>query len=152
MLRINKKMEYGLIALLYLNSKELLSRTTEQSESNGRPSAVASVREIAKKYGISEPLLGKIMQNLRAQNLVSVVHGNQGGYRLTKDINGISLLELNDALQGPLRVTSCLESTGRECPVHGHCPITGPMEVLNRKITQLFESTTVRNLFQQGEA
>lgn len=124
-------MEYGIIALLYLDGKE---------------DKVASVREIASQCGIPETLLSKVMQSMKGQGLVSAVYGNQGGYHLNRTLSDISLLDLTRTLVGPVHVAACLEPGNTECPVHAHCTIVTPMSVLNQKIIQLFESTSLETL------
>lgn len=132
MLRVNKKMEYGIIALLYLDRKA---------------DKVASVREISEACGVPVTLLSKIMQSLKAHDWVSAVYGNHGGYRLNQNLNSISLLDLNRTLVGPVAVTACLENTGKhDCPAHGHCSILEPMSILNQKLVDLFQSTSIATL------
>jgi Rrf2 family transcriptional regulator, iron-responsive regulator len=131
MLRMNKKMEYGIIALLYLDAKE---------------DKIASVREIATECSVPETLLSKIMQTMKNRELVSAVYGNSGGYRLNHGLSEISLLDLSQTLVGPVHVASCLEPGKRECPALSHCTIIGPMTVLNQKIIELFQSTSLETL------
>lgn len=131
MIRVNKKMEYGILALLYLSDKE---------------DKVASVREIAAQCRIPETLLSKIMQTMKNRSFVSAVYGNQGGYRLTRDLAEINLLDLTHALVGPVNVVECLETGNEECPCRSTCQIVSPMNVLNQKINQLFQSTSIEAL------
>ncbi len=131
MFKVNKKMEYGIIALLYLD---------------GKADKVASVREIATECGVPETLLSKIMQTMKNESFVSAVYGNHGGYRLNQNLAHISLLDLTRSLVGPLHVASCLEAGNKECPAHSQCSIIAPMSVLNDKIVDLFQSTSVETL------
>ena len=137
MLRVNKKIEYGIIALLHLGSQ---------------PRAVASVREIAKTCHIPETLLSKIMQTMKAAGYVEAVYGNHGGYRLTKDLSEISLLDVNQVLDGPVQVTECLEPGNDHCPVQHSCQIVTPMSVLNQKIINLFQATSLEALAKRKVA
>ena len=131
MLRVNKKLEYGIIALLHLAAK---------------PEKVASVREIAETCHIPETLLSKIMQAMKNQGIVSAVYGNHGGYRLSRDLAQITLLDINQILVGPVQVAECLEPGNQQCPAKSSCTIVSPMTVLNQKIINLFESTSVEAL------
>ncbi len=131
MLRVNKKMEYGLIALLYLDAQE---------------EKVASVREISTQCGVPEALLSKIMQTMKNHSLVSAVYGNTGGYRLSQSLAKVSLYDLSEALIGPVHVASCLEPGNNDCPAHAQCTIVTPMAVLNSKIIELFQSTSLETL------
>lgn len=131
MLRVNKKIEYGIIALLHLASE---------------PDKVASVREMASHCGIPETLLSKIMQSMKSVGFVSAVHGNHGGYRLIKDLSQISLLDINEVLVGPVHVAECLEPGNGHCPAQVNCTIVAPMNVLNQKLINLFQSTSLETL------
>ena len=137
MLRVNKKIEYGVIALLYLASK---------------PDKVASVREIAKTSRIPETLLSKVMQAMKSDGLVSAVYGNHGGYRLSRELSQINLLELTQALDGPVRVAECLEPGNEHCPAKATCSIASPMGVLNDKIISLFQATSLETLASRKAA
>lgn len=131
MLRVNKKLEYGIIALLYLASEK---------------DRVASVREIAKTSRIPEALLSKVMQAMKNVGLVAASHGNHGGYRLNRSLADISLLELTQVLVGPLHVTECMEPGNDTCPVRLNCNIVTPMAVINEKIIRLFTDTSLESL------
>jgi Rrf2 family protein len=131
MIRVNKKIEYGILALLYLDGKEDKS---------------ASVREMAANCGVPEALLSKIMQTIKSVGYVHALYGNQGGYRLNKSLSEINLLGLTEVLDGPIQVAECLEEGAHTCPAKGACSIVEPMFVLNQKIIELFQSTSLEQL------
>lgn len=131
MLRLNKKLEYGIIALLHLDSC---------------PDRIASVREIANHCNIPETLLSKIMQHMKNVGFVSAVYGNNGGYRLNRELSQINLLDINQVLVGPVQVTECLEPGNAQCPAIDQCSIATPMTILNQKLIHLFQSTSLETL------
>lgn len=131
MLRVNKKMEYGILALLFLGSK---------------PEQVASVREMAEACHVPEALLSKIMQAMKNAELVKAVHGNQGGYRLGRQLAEISLLDIIHVLDRPVQVAECLEPGNDSCRVKDHCTLVSPMQQLNKKIIGLFQGTSLETL------
>ena len=131
MLRVNKKLEYGILALLYLANK---------------PERTASVREIARACQVPENLLSKVMQSMKSVGFVAAVYGNHGGYRLSRGLAEISLLDINQVLVGPVQVTECLEPGNQHCPAKATCMIQTPMGLLNQKIIHLFQSTSLETL------
>ncbi len=131
MLRMNKKLEYGIIALLYLSERE---------------DETASVREIATHSAVPETLLSKVMQGLKNAGLVSAVYGNQGGYKLCRPLAEINLLDLSKSLVGPIYVAECLEHGNQECPARVNCTIVSPMSLLNQKVIHLFQTTSLESL------
>ena len=131
MLRVNRKTEYAIIALLQLASE---------------PGRVASVRELSQTCHIPETLLSKIMQRMKNMGIVGAVHGKHGGYRLRKGLGDITLLDVNQALVGPVRMVECLEQGVIHCPVKDGCTIFAPMNILNQKLVHLFQSTSLEAL------
>jgi Rrf2 family protein len=131
MFRMNKKMEYGILALLYLGEKE---------------DHRASVREMAAHCHIPETLLSKIMQVMKNRSLVKAVYGNQGGYELAVSLGDISLLDLSTALVGPVEIVECLSAGNNRCPAHSGCRLASPMQALNRRVQELFKATSLDHL------
>ncbi len=131
MLRVNKKMEYGILALLHLSAE---------------PGKVASVREISSVCHIPEALLSKVMQRMKAAGIVKVTHGNHGGYQLNRQLATISLLDMSDVLVGPVRLTECQEPGNSDCPAKTGCRLQAPMTVLNQKLIDLFQQTSLESI------
>ena len=134
MLRVNKKMEYGVIALLHLSAEQ---------------GKVASVREIAASCQIPEALLSKVMQRMKGAGIVKVTHGNHGGYQLNRGLAEISLLEMSEVLVGPLQLTECMEAGNHDCPVKTGCRLVTPMALLNQKLVNLFQTTSLESIATQ---
>ena len=134
MLRVNKKMEYGILALLHLSAE---------------PEKVASVREISHSCRIPEALLSKVMQLMKNAGMVKVTHGNHGGYQLNRDLAQINLLDMSQVLVGPVQLTECLEPGNEECPVRQGCRLVAPMTMLNQKLIDLFQTTSLESIASQ---
>ena len=136
MLRMNKKVEYGVIALLHLAIQ---------------PERVDSVRGISAACQIPETLLSKIMQKMKSVGMVLPVHGNHGGYRLDRDLSQINLFDMNQALVGRVEVAECLSDHKESlCPAKNRCSIITPMGILNQKLIELFQSTSLETLARKG--
>ncbi len=131
MLRLNKKTEYGMMALIHLASV---------------PSRAASVREISTQYHIPMTLLSKIMQSMKGVGIVDAVHGNHGGYHLSRELSEITVLDLNQVLVGPVQIAECLEPGSGDCPAKHHCSIMTPMNQLNHRLIHLFKTTSLDSL------
>jgi len=68
----------------------------------GRGGAVAS-DAIAEAEGLSAGFLGKAMGKLASARLLSPERGPRGGYRLARPARSITLLEVVEAVDGPVR-------------------------------------------------
>jgi Rrf2 family protein len=74
----------------------------------GKPDTLVSTHEIAEQLGVSENHLAKVRQTLSRAGLVESTRGPHGGFRLAKSAAEITLLDVYEAVEGPIRPTSCL--------------------------------------------
>jgi Rrf2 family protein len=110
MLKLGRRVEYGLMALLHI--AEL-----GQDE-------LATNREIAAAYNIPPEILGKVLQALKRAGLAASTHGSKGGYRLGRPLGEITIGNVLEAVNGPLPVASCAAGPGRGgCDQAGRCNI-----------------------------
>jgi Rrf2 family protein len=74
--------------------------------------------DIARTWGISEGFLLKVLRALVSAQLVRSLKGPHGGYRLAKPAARITLLEVVEAVDGPVRVEASVAARSRE-PLDG---------------------------------
>src|SRR5687767_2571346 len=98
MFRLSKKADYGLIALKHL------AQHSDES---------ISAREIALHYRIPGELLAKVLQRLARKGLLVSQQGTNGGYVLARDPAAISIVDVVEALEGPISMTPC--ERGSDC-------------------------------------
>lgn len=106
MAHITVGVEYGLHCLLWLM---------------GSPDKPLSSRDLADLQGISPSFLAKIFPKLERAGLVVAWEGAKGGYRLAKQPENISVLEVVDAIEGRKPLFDCQEIRGR-CAAFGGKP------------------------------
>jgi Rrf2 family protein len=94
-LRISRKIDYGLRAMIYLAS--IPGET------------VVPFREIARQMDVPEDFLAKILKTLVDQGLVRSTRGPHGGYTLARASSDISFLDVIEAVEGPVAVNVCLD-------------------------------------------
>ncbi|MDH5580753.1 MAG: Rrf2 family transcriptional regulator [Bdellovibrionales bacterium] len=131
MLKINKKVEYGLMVLRYLG------------ENN--PKGLVSAREICDELKIPFDTTAKVMQALNHHNILSSVKGIKGGYSLEKDLNQITYMEMVEMIEGNTQASFCMTHKGL-CGLHNSCNIIGPVERLNMKLTEFLYNLTIQDI------
>ena len=137
MLKLSKKVDYGLISLMHL------ARRTER--------ASWSTREIAEKYDIPLELLAKILQKLVQKGLLVSHAGTHGGYSLSRSAGKISAAEVIEAIEGPFSLTNCVSDDGL-CGQFEKCNVKSPLQRLNEIVAQTFRDLTIEEMSQQQSA
>jgi Rrf2 family protein len=82
----------------------------------------ASTQEIAERQNIPAPFLAKIISQLSLSGLVNTHRGAGGGVMLARPPAEISLLQVIEALDGPVRLNRCAVDPGM-CPRDETCPV-----------------------------
>ena len=82
----------------------------------------ARVREVSDRTGVPGPHLAKVVQSLARAGLVETTRGRNGGVRLARAPQEIMLLEVIQAVQGPLRFQRC-PLRGKGCPRNPECEV-----------------------------
>ncbi|MEP6632716.1 MAG: SUF system Fe-S cluster assembly regulator [Luteimonas sp.] len=105
MLRVTKLTDYATVVLTVLASA---------------PEAVASASGLAERAGLEAPTVAKVLKPLAQAGLVEAFRGAAGGYRLARPAERISLIEIVEAMEGPLGMTECSLHTGH-CGIEHSC-------------------------------
>lgn len=110
----------------------------------GNPDRWVSTHEIASFLCVSEHHLSKVCQRLSKVGLVETIRGPKGGVRLGRLPEEITLREIYESIDGPLKPTTCL--LGRQACIKGQCVLGGLLEKVNREVTEHFTKTTLAQL------
>jgi Rrf2 family protein len=132
MVGISRSVEYALIAVQHMD------------QDRGR---LVSARDLSAHYSLPAGLIAKILQRLVASGLLESELGAGGGYRLVRDPDTISFLELSEAVEGRVRVAAC-DSIAGDCARHDHCTVAGPVHTLGTRILGLFADISVGSLLR----
>ncbi len=84
-----------------------------------RSGAAVPTREIALSEGLSLKFLQSVVSQLAEAGLVESTTGARGGHRLRKDASKISVLDVVEAVEGPMSLMDCMEESGQCGLFHG---------------------------------
>ncbi|HEX6222754.1 MAG TPA: Rrf2 family transcriptional regulator [Acidimicrobiia bacterium] len=79
-------------------------------------------RAIAREMDIPDRYVTQILANLVNHELLVATAGREGGYELARDPEAISLLEVVEAAEGPVRLERCV-LRGGSCEWRDACPV-----------------------------
>ena len=115
MLRVTKLTDYATLVLTVLAA---------------RPGDVLSAPDLAEHAGLEAPTVAKVLKPLAQAGLVEGFRGANGGYRLARDPAAISLVEIVEAMEGPLGMTECSISGG-QCGIEHSCGVRANWRRIN---------------------
>ena len=104
----------------------------------------APTRRIASELNVSEAHLAKVLQRLSKEGLVRSTPGPKGGFNLAKPADEISLLEVYEAIEGPLGVGGCL--LGEPVCKDGLCILGGLVTEVDQRVRDYLARTRLSQL------
>ncbi len=134
MLRLSKKVEYALIAMVEM---------TDHIDSE-----LITTKEIAKQYHIPLEILGKVLQALSKKGLIESIQGMHGGYRANHMWNEITIASIIETIDGPIDLMSCGNGNFCDCDQISVCNIKIPMEILQNELRAFFNNITLKDIKQ----
>ncbi|HRF49845.1 MAG TPA: Rrf2 family transcriptional regulator [Anaerolineales bacterium] len=92
-------------------------------------------RDIAERQSIPGSFVAKILTRLARVGIVQTQRGITGGVRLSRPANEISLLEVIEAIDGPIALNLCVRGPDL-CPLEENCRVHPIWDVLNIDLRQ----------------
>jgi Rrf2 family protein len=129
MFRLSKRADYGLIALKHLALHD---------------EHAYSAPEIARTYNIPSELMAKVLQRLVRKGLLLSQAGPTGGYALARGPDSITVIDVIEAVDGPVLLTPC--EAADDCEQLQVCSIRDPLRAIKEKVVGVLEETTIYEL------
>ena len=105
---------------------------------------LVTTHEIGEVLRVSAAHLSKVLQRLGKVGMVDATRGPKGGFCLAKAGDNISLLEVYEAIEGPLQDSVCLLG---EPVCQGHkCILGGLLETVNQQAREYLGGTSLSDL------
>ena len=120
MLRVTKLTDYATVLLTSLADD---------------PDGVSSAAELAERTRLELPTVSKVLKPLAHARLVEGVRGSSGGYRLARPPEAIRLIEIVEAIEGPLNVTEC-SGEHSACDLEAQCGVRGNWRHINQVVAE----------------
>ncbi len=117
-----------------------------------RPAEALTSHQVADEAGIPEPTVRKLLKVLSKARLLLSRRGVQGGYRLARAPEQISVAEIIAAVEGPIALTECNVPGGEGCERSRDCPVKGTWHAVNQLIQGTLSSLTLSQMVAQSAA
>ena len=130
-MQITRQADYAVRAVLHL--------TRLGRDKMAATSAVAAGQRIPPSF------LAKIISQLSVAGVLHTARGAHGGVTLARDPGDISLLEVVEAIDGPIQINECVQGNG-VCSFEQDCPVRVVWCDAQAELVQRLRSTNFANL------
>ena len=140
-MRLSVRGEYALRAMLALALHE--------------GDEVVRIQAIAEEQRIPKRFLEQILNDLKSAGVVTSRRGVQGGYRLGRPADRVTLAEIIRHIDGPLAPVSCVSEKFYEactCPDESRCGIRSVMREVRDAVSDMLERVTLAELVRRTRA
>lgn len=108
------------------------------------------LQEVARRQEISLSYLEQLFARMRRAGLVSGVRGPGGGYRLARAAAQVTVAEIIDAVDEPIKATRCEEGSGKSCLGRtGRCIAHGLWQEMGDRIQVFLASVSLADVLEQ---
>ena len=135
MLRVSKLTDYATVVMTVLAGVAAV-RGAE---------AVISAQDLAERAHLELPTVSKLLKQLAHAGLVASLRGVNGGYRLARTAERITIADVVTAMEGPIGMTECSAQAGL-CGHESHCGVRVNWQRINQAIAQALASVSVADM------
>ena len=132
MLRVTKLTDYAIVLLTVLAN---------------RSGEVLSATELAEASGLEATTVSKVLKPLAQAGLVEGLRGVHGGYRLAHAASEISLVQIIEAMEGPLAITECSQHDS-QCGIAQRCGVRANWRLINDVVADALRGMTLAQMLQ----
>lgn len=109
----------------------------------------AATSTVAREQHIPPSFLAKIISQLSIAGLLHTSRGARGGVTLARDPQDITLLEVVEAIDGPIHLNECVGNEG-VCTFDDNCPIKPVWCSAQEELVSRLKSTNFGDLLAQA--
>ena len=136
MQKLNRKIEYALMALQHMRSKP--------------ESALTTAKEVSERFHSPFDATARVMQLMASRGWLRSEQGASGGYQLQKNLATLTFFDLVQLIDGPTAIAKCLKSE-EGCEIHS-CNVMTPIQTLNQKLSHFYTSLRLDQLLGEAQA
>ena len=130
-MRLTRGSDYGLRGMVYMARQPV--------------GQVCLVSQVAAAEDLPESYLAKIFQDLARNRLLISHRGAKGGFSLVSEPGEVNLLQIIEAVEGPIALAPCLD-VREGCERIEICEIYGALDSAQAQMTSVLKNTTLADL------
>jgi len=131
MIKLSRLADYAVALLTHMGSE---------------PKAVHNALDLAEGTGLPVPTVSKVLANLAREGVLASVRGAKGGYHLATAPECISVARIIAAIDGPIALTQCVDTSADICTVETLCPSRAGWHKINQAVERALSEVTLADL------
>lgn len=155
-MQISRQADYALRAVLYLArldqaERAAISRVALFLRGLAGMRGSSTISQVARDQRIPSSFLAKIIVQLSVAGLLRASRFARGGVRLARDPEDITLLEVIEAIDGPIMLAECAVA-GASCTFGEECPLRPVWCEAQNDLVNRLEGTSLAQVLKQNAA
>ncbi|ACD94963.1 RrF2 family transcriptional regulator [Trichlorobacter lovleyi] len=131
MMELTRKGDYAIRGIIYLASQP--------------PNKISLLSEIAVAVDVPQTFLAKIFQQFSKTGIVKSFRGTGGGFLLAGPPESITLLQVVEAVEGPILPNRCVLKPG-ECERDASCTVHPVWRQVQQQVRSILAGITLKDL------
>nr|WP_245185613.1 Rrf2 family transcriptional regulator [Falsiroseomonas frigidaquae] len=111
-----------------------------------RAPAIVTVEDVARAHGISKAHLVKVAAELARRGYVESIRGRNGGMRLARPAEQITVGEVVRWTEAPLELVECFNPETNTCPLLGACHLSRGLQRALRAFLSVLDDLTIADI------
>lgn len=129
MLRISKLTDYAILVMVELT----------------REGEMLSAQALAERIHVEAPTASKVLKMLSGSGLLESYRGANGGYRVSRPAESISVAEVIAAIEGPIAMTECSVEEGL-CSQEDSCELRSNWQRISLAVAQALRDVSLAEM------
>ena len=136
MFKLNRMTDYAILVLGVLAHRRGKILTTAQ---------------LAELTGLNQPTVAKVAKTLVVANMLDTQRGVHGGYRLARQASIISLVQIVEAMEGPIVVNDCVDGAQQPSVANNFCFVSQNWNRVNFAIRNALDDVSLEDLIDPAQ-
>lgn len=145
LLSLTRKTDYALVAMA-----SLARASSPRRRGTAAEPARASAHELADELHLPLPVLRNILKTLAHHGLLNSTQGSSGGYGLARPANDITLADVIQAMEGPVRLAVCCpipeDETEQRCFREDSCRIKATVRRVHDRLREFLDTVSLADI------
>jgi FeS assembly SUF system regulator len=116
-----------------------------------RQGEILATAQLAELTGLNQPTVAKVAKTLMAADLLETQRGVHGGYRLAQPAAATSLVQIVEAMEGPIAVNDCVDGAQAPCVVSNCCFMSRNWNRVNLAVRNALSDVSLEDLIDPAQ-